>query len=83
MKIVHSCPKLVKFLTINDSCNKFLKLFTIVQSQLLLFKISNTCDNFLELPQLVSIFIISENCLQSTQFSHLAQLVKIVTFGQN
>ena len=67
----------------NDSCNKFLKLFTIVQSQLLLFKIGNTCDNFLELPQSVSIFIISQNCLQSTQFSHLAQLVKIVTFGQN
>ena len=67
----------------NDSCNKFLKLFTIVQSQLLLFKIGNNCDNFLELPQLVSIFIISQNCLQSTQFSHLAQLVKIVTFGQN
>ena len=64
----------------NDSCNKFLKLFTIVQSQLLLFKIGNTCDNFLELPQLVIFFMKCQNYDYLTEF---LQLVITVTIGQN
>ena len=50
--------KIVKICSIDHNCHNYLILFTIIQSQLLFVTICNNFHNFLELPQLVIIFII-------------------------